>query len=158
MKKKTLIISGLIFIIAVFSIFKFMKPSPIWETNAKKFSNSFNVISGDNATIDDLSGFTAFEWDTLYSFAPYTPEERIYEVVGYRWSKIHSTVSEGMNQIVFLKDDKVICYLDGYPVKYQMVFDFGQYSADYIKLTTSDKLTFNMTKTNEGIRILTYVK
>jgi len=137
---------------------KFLQPTPVWEMNAKQFSSSFNAISGSTAAIDDLSRFTNFEWDTLYSFAPYTPEETIYEVIGYQWDKIHSTVSEGMNQIVFLKDGKVVCYIDGYPDKYKVFFNFGRYNGSYFKLNSSDKLSFLITVTDEGIRVFDYIK
>ena len=42
-------------------------------------------------------------------------QNTIYETVGYKWDNISETVNEGMNQIVFLKDEKVVCYLYGYP-------------------------------------------
>ena len=146
--------SVVILIIIIFSVLKSV--DPIWEANAKRFSSSLNIINGKPATIDNLSDFTTFEWDTLYSFAPYTPEETIYEVIGYRWENISSTVSEGMNQIVFIKDSKVVCYIDGYPYKYKVFFDFGHYNDSNFKLTSSDKLTFTMTLTDDGIRILDY--
>ena len=63
-----------------------------------------------------------------------------------------------MNQIVFLKDSKVVCYLDGYPDKYKVFFNFRQYNGDYFKLTSSDKLTFHMTVTDDGVREFDFVK
>lgn len=155
MKAKSFIAVGLALVV-IFALIKILYPTPIWEKNAKQFSNSFNVISGNSATIDDLSDFTTFEWDTLYSFAPYCDEETIYKVVGYRWDKIYATVSEGMNQVVFLKNGKVVCYIDGYPDKYKVFFDFGRDYGTYIKLTTSDKLTFHMEITDDGIRHFKY--
>lgn len=159
MKKKLPLSIGII--LAVFFglfLFKILQPSPVWETNAKQFHKSFDVISGDKARIDDLSGFTPFQWDVLYSFAPYTPEQTVYDVVGYKWDNISSTVNEGMNQVVYLKDGKVVCYIYGYPDKYGVYFDFGQYEGSFYKLTDKDKLTFNMTVTNKGIRIFEYIK
>lgn len=52
-----------------------LQPTPIWEINAYKFKHSFQLIGG-NSVIDYLSQWTPFEWDTLYSFAPYTPKEK----------------------------------------------------------------------------------
>lgn len=97
MKKKSFIViaSVLVVILGIIMV-KTLQPTPIWEINAKQFNGSFKAISG-NATIEDLSRFTTFEWDTLYSFAPYTPKEDVYKVVGYQWDKIDTTVSEGMN-------------------------------------------------------------
>lgn len=128
----------------------------IWETNADKFVKSFNIISG-NAVIDDLSQWTPFEWDTLYSFAPYTPKDKIYEVIGYKWDNITETVDEGMNQIVFMKDGEVICYLYGYPENIKISFDFGEYKDSYMKFTSEQKLTFD-TVLSDGIRYFYYVQ
>ena len=50
-------------------------------------------------------------WDVEYFFEPYTPKDDIYKTVGYKWDTISEQVSEGMNQIVFLNDGKVVCYL-----------------------------------------------
>lgn len=158
MKKQTfIVVASVLVIIIALIMFKALHLTPIWEINAKQFNSSFNTISG-NATIDDLSRFTTFEWDTLFSFAPYTPKEDVYKVVGYQWDKIDTTVSEGMNQIVFLKEGKVVCYIDGYPDKYKVFFEFGQYTGNYIKLTSSDKLIFYMMVTDGGIRKFKYVK
>ena len=157
MKKNSfIVIAWVLMVFLGLIMFKALYPTPIWETNAKQFNHPFNAISG-NATINDLSSFTTFEWDTLYSFAPYTPEEDVYQAVGYQWDRINSTVSEGMNQIVFLKEGEVVCYIDGYPDKYKVFFEFGPYTGNHFKLTSSDKLIFNMMVTNDGIRKFDYV-
>lgn len=139
-------------------MFTILQPTPEWKTNARQLHKSFDIISGNKARIDNFLGFTHFQWNTLYSFAPYTPEQTIYNVVGYKWDNISSTVSEGMNQVVFLKDGKVVCYIDGYPDKYKVYFNFGQYDGSYFKLTASDKLAFDMWVTDKGIRMFEYIK
>ena len=159
MKKKPFMFVGLAAVVLITTfLYRALQPEPVWKENAQRFGSSFNMISGDTAVIDDLSGFTNFEWDTLYSFSPYTPEETIYEVVGYRWTRVMATVSEGMNQIVFLKDGKVVCYIDGHPDKYKVSFSFGAYQGSHIKMTSSDRLAFNMTHSDRGNRHFTYVK
>ncbi|WP_340372883.1 hypothetical protein [Peribacillus sp. FSL E2-0218] len=57
-----------------------------------------------------LPDVTPFEWDTVYDFTPYTPKEEINETVVYKWENINETVNECMNQIVFLKDGKVVSF------------------------------------------------
>lgn len=145
----------LILVIAVLLTVNPLKKD-IWDTNADKFVKSFNIISG-NAVIDDLSQWKPFEWDTLYSFAPYTSKDKIYDVIGYKWDNISETVDEGMNQIVFVKDGMVICYLYGYPENIKISFDFGEYKDSYIKLTSDQKLTFD-TVLSDGIRYFYYVQ
>jgi hypothetical protein len=157
-KNKILTIVGIIVVITI-AILIVANPlkKDIWDTNADNFKNSFNIISG-NAYIEDLSQFTPFKWDALYSFSPYTPKEEIYKIIGYKWDNISETVSEGMNQIVFAKDGKVVCYLYGYPENSKMSFDFGKYEGNYIKLTSKEKLFFRTTVSEKGIRYFNYIK
>lgn len=159
MKKKSFVVIGLIStVILAVIIFKILHPTPVWEINADEFKHSFQPISG-NSVIDDLSQWTPFEWDTLYSFAPYTSREKIYESIGYKWDNISETVNEGMNQIVFVKDSKVVCYLYGYPEKLKLGFNFGQYEGSYIKLTSKQKLSFKTTFSEKsGVRYFEYIK
>lgn len=156
--KKTLWIVGIIFVVIIGTLIisnPFKKD--IWDINAEKFRDSFNAISGDTV-IDDLSQWTPFEWDALYSFAPYTSKEKIYEIIGYKWDNISETVNEGMNQIVFVNDNKVVCYLYGYPENIGLWFDFGGYEGNYVKFTPSQKLAFTTTLSDKGVRYFKYVK
>lgn len=146
----------IIVVVAIATVTNYLKKD-VWDINADKLVRSFNAISGD-ADIEDLNRFIPFDWDELYSFAPYTSRKEIYEVVGYRWDSISESVNEGMNQIVFLKDDKVICYLYGYPEKTKLGFDFGEYKNSYIKLTPNQKLSFITTCSDDGVRYFKYIK
>lgn len=85
----------------------------IWEINRIELKEA--VLEAQTGQVE-LSKITQFEWDRMYSFAPYAPKDEIYAIVGYEWDPdISETVSEGMNQIVFMKDDEVVCYVYGYP-------------------------------------------
>ena len=128
-----------------------------WDINAEIFVDSFNTISG-NTVINDLSQWIPFEWDTFYSFAPYTSKEKIYEVIGYKWDNINETVVEGMIQIIFVKDNVVTCYLYGYPENIKLGFDFGEYEGSYIKFTPDQKLAFTVTLSDNGVRYFKYIK
>lgn len=130
----------------------------IWDVNAEQLRHSFDTISG-NAVIDDLYKWTLFDWDVVYTFRPYVSKDRVYEVVGYKWDNISETVSENMNQIVFLKDSEVVCYIFGYPDNTGISFNFGEYEYDYIKYTSSDLISFNSTFDDEKqIRYFTYIE
>lgn len=86
----------------------------LWDVNSELLKEEVLFIGQDVRTVN-LSNVTPFEWDVAYSFDSYTSKDTIYETVGYKWGKIKETVSEGMNQVVFLKAGKVVCYLYGYP-------------------------------------------
>lgn len=148
-----IVMIAIVAIVIVFNLFK----KDVWDINAEKLIYSFNVISGD-ADIDDLNEFIPFEWEELYSFAPYTSTKTIYEVIGYKWDRINESVNEGMNQIVFVKDGKVVCYLYGYPENIKLGFDFGEYDGSYIKLTSKQKLSFTTTLSDNGVRYLKFIK
>ncbi|MEY9869425.1 hypothetical protein ABIE66_004804 [Peribacillus sp. B2I2] len=110
-KKTVLIIALGIICIAIF--IKLLKKD-LWDVNEVLLKEEVLSIGHSVETINLLE-VTPFNWDVVYSFPPYSPKDHIYETVGYKWDTISETVNEGMNQIVFLKEGKVVCYLYGYP-------------------------------------------
>lgn len=112
MKPKKLIVAT-IAILSVVVLVSFLKKD-LWDVNEALLKEAILSIDGTVETVK-LSDVTPFDWDTVYSFDPYTTKDTIYETVGYKWDRISETVNEGMNQIVFLNEGKVVCYLYGYP-------------------------------------------
>jgi hypothetical protein len=153
--RKRHVLLGIFFIMVLYLAISFFTKD-VWEENASTLSDSFEGISGKEAIIDDLSEWTQFEWDTLYSFAPYTPKKTIYETIGYKWDTINETVNEGMNQLVFLHEGRVVCYLYGYPENNEIGFTFGSYEGSHVKLTNKDELAFKVTREDE-ITYLEYI-
>lgn len=102
-----------------------------------------------------LSHFTPFEWDIVYSFSPYTPKELIYETIGYKWDRISKTVNEGMNQLVFMNNGEVVCYLYGYPGnnKYGISFSNKEYKDGVAILYADAGDKFVMKKNGDVIYI-----
>ena len=86
----------------------------LWHVNAGLLKEEVLSVEQSVETVN-LNDITPFEWDVAYSFDPYASKDMIYKTVGYKWDNINETVNEGLNQIVFLKDGKVVCYLYGYP-------------------------------------------
>jgi hypothetical protein len=61
----------------------------------------------------DLASVTAFSWDRLYIFGPYTPPGMINATLGYDWPEASRTgieVSDGFNLFVFERSNKVVKY------------------------------------------------
>ena len=52
--------------------------------------------------------------DRVYTFEPYATREEIAEIIGFDSSSIRETVSEGMVQLLFVKDHKVTSSVCGY--------------------------------------------
>lgn len=152
MKKKNIalwtILSGIVIsLILIFGSFK----KDVWDINANKLEDLTNDLSNP-MVINDFSKWTPFEWDTLYSFTPYTTKETIYEVVGYKWDNISETANDNMNQIVFVKDGKVVCYLYGYPKNTNSSYHFGEYEGEYVTFNSQQKLSFDTEIGADGIR------
>ena len=82
------------------------------STNEKRFVDNIKVLSDE--TEIELKDVTPFEWDTVYSFGPYTSREKVQETIGFE-AKVNETVSEGMLHLVFVKDKEVVCEIIGHP-------------------------------------------
>ena len=113
MKNKKILVIVAIVIVSIFVLVNLLKKD-LWDVNTELLKEEVLSIEQSVETVN-LTDITPFEWDVVYSFDPYTTKDTIYETIGYKWDNISETVNEGMNQIVFLKDGKVVCYLYGYP-------------------------------------------
>ncbi|MFJ7935810.1 hypothetical protein [Sporosarcina sp. NPDC096371] len=124
----------------------------LWDTNLELLKGKVlaeKVVDGEV----DLTTFTQFEWDEVYSFTPFVSKEVIYETIGYQWDDISETVSEGMNQIVFVKDGKVVCYIYGYPDNNQfgLYFEGANHNNVATILYAADHPIFDVTKSGEVV-------
>ena len=129
----------------------------IWEVNETLLKQEVLSID-ESAESVNLSDVTPFEWDLVYSFNPYTSKDAIYETVGYKWGRISQTVSGGMNQLVFMKDGKVVCYLYGYPANngYGIYFrdDSSTESMPASLLSAQDDLIFQVDRRDGYIYLM----
>ena len=149
-KKLAIVAIGIVFITVLVNLLK----KDLWDVNADLLKEEVLSIGQSVETVN-LSDITTFEWDVVYSFDPYTTKDTIYETVGYKWDSISETVNEGMNQIVFLKDGKVVCYLYGYPQNngYGIYFtsqsEIGETS--FSVLSIKDDLIFEVIRSDDVV-------
>ncbi|MFC0562347.1 hypothetical protein [Halalkalibacter alkalisediminis] len=147
--KKTLAIVAIVMLCVVVLINLFKKD--LWEVNEELLRDEIISIEQSIDTIN-LLDVTPFEWDVIYSFDPYTSKDIVYETVGYKWDNISETVSEGMNQTVFLKGETVVCYLYGYPENngYGIYFSGESMNNFAQMLNANGNLTFQVER-SDGI-------
>ncbi|MDR4889856.1 hypothetical protein RGU12_20385 [Fredinandcohnia sp. QZ13] len=147
--KKTIILIG--GVILLFFLFK----KDLWEKNEDMLRENVLKIGQSVETVE-LTEVTPFEWDTVYSFSPYTPKNEIYETVGYKWDRIQETVNEGMNQIVFLQDGKVVCYVYGYPTnnRYGIYYSGDVTSGGATVLNSSEDLKFQVKREDDVVYLI----
>ena len=67
--------------------------------------------TGDVVTLETL---VPFPWERVYTFAPYTGKHQIEEQIGFRSGSVQETVSEGMVQLLFVKENSVTASICGY--------------------------------------------
>ena len=153
MKNKKILAIVAVGIVFVFVLVNLLKKD-LWDVNADLLKEEVLSIEKSVETVN-LTDITPFEWDIVYSFNPYTTKDTIYETVGYKWDNISETVNEGMNQIVFLKDGKVVCYLYGYPQNngYGIYFtsqnETGVTSSSILSI--KDDLIFEITRSDDVV-------
>lgn len=157
--KKSYLIAYVIAVIAlVLSLIIIQHKQNACELNSKSFEEQVSQI-GQHADTINLNRITSFDWDVLYSFASYTPKERIYQVIGSKSDNIKETIAEGMNQAIFVKSGEVICSLYGYPANdgYGILFPSTDYMDGVVMLHSTDNISFRVSR-NKGVINLAHVK
>lgn len=107
-----------------------------------------------------LKELTPFEWDKAYVFETNTPVEKIYEIVGYKWKSIVETTKDSMLQTVFMKDNKVVCYLAGDTeiMGISINYDKSNYEDSILEIYPNKNDKFSIKKGNEVFETyLTYI-
>lgn len=108
----------------------------------------------------NLSDVIPFEWDKAYSFDTNTTVDKIYKTVGYKWQSIIPKEKEGDLQMVFMKDDKVVCYLydDADMMGISINFDKSSYKDGVLELYQNKDNKFKVEKGEEEYETdLTYI-
>lgn len=115
-KKKVYVIL-LIIIISIYCIFG----NPVVQYNNYRLNQSVRKISETEVVLNEV---VPFQWDTVYTFTPYTSREEIEEIIGFKSNAIKETVNEGMVQLVFVREDAVVCSICGYADSLGYLIDF----------------------------------
>lgn len=76
----------------------------------KKMKELSVMASGEEIKLTDI---TPFEWETVYSFDPYTTKADMEKALGFESRHLKETTSEGMVQLVFVKTNEVVCSICG---------------------------------------------
>lgn len=120
--------------------------NPIVFVNNQKLKREVIAVNSDNVELNEI---VPFDWDMVYTFEPYTSKEQIEDVIGFKSNSIQETVSEGMVQLLFVKDKKVVCSVCGYSstLGYRINF-FG-------RIMYTDNAVFSVER-DSGIVRLTY--
>ena len=123
------------------------------KENNDIFSNAVKSVTTDEVALSDLA---TFEWDAMINFTPFTPKERIEEIIGFSSNDIRATYNEGHTQLIFVKDNKVVCSIWGYAENLGFFISFGRYDGEYITIQNSETASFAVDNSGEEL-LLTYI-
>lgn len=156
-KKKRIIVVSLSVIIPIICILYFVVFNPFNSQNKLQNENSSTFINKISSLEDGqeyrLSDVVPFEWDNMYVFSEYTDEAYIEKVIGTESSRIHISDSEGMQQVIFVRNKEVVGYIQG--MDYKLGFSVERKGQEYLAIKNDDnyKLHVNM---KDGIKYLEF--
>ena len=107
-----------------------------------------------------LSEVVPFQWDKVYVFDENIDVDKIYETIGYKWQSIVSKDKHSEQQMVFMNDDKVVCYLYGdiSDMDINVNFDKSSYKDGIIEIYPNKNDEFKVKKGEaEYQTYLTYI-
>lgn len=127
--------------------------SSIIKENEAIFSHAVQAVTSDKVALNDLADF---EWDTMYSFAPYLPKESIEEIIGFESDAIEVTVNEGMTQLLFVQGEKVVCCIYGYSsnLGYGVLFETQYNDEPFIAIRHDETALFTVSNFGEEIFLI----
>ena len=98
--------------------------SPVVHWHNHQLKTALTGLTDASITLEQA---VPFSWDEVYSFAPYTSLEEIRQTIGTDSYNLTESTSEGMIQLIFLKDGAVTAAVCGYPdqLGYQIVLTAG---------------------------------
>lgn len=97
--------------------------NPVIAYNNYRLKRSIHTVFKTEVTLNEI---VPFEWDTVYTFDPYTTRSEIEEIIGFKSSAIQETVSEGMVQLLFIKGSSVSGSVCGYAENLGYRIDFRE--------------------------------
>ncbi|MFE4713776.1 hypothetical protein ACFRAM_23245 [Paenibacillus sp. NPDC056722] len=103
--------------------------------NSNAFINSINSL--EDGKEYRLSDIIPFKWDQIYVFPEYTDESHIEKVIGFESSRVRMSDSEAMQQIIFVKNRKIVCYVQD--MDYRLGFSIERKNQDYLSIENDDK-------------------
>lgn len=100
--------------------------------------------AGEGGTVD-VSAAVSFEWDRMYAFGAYTPDDRVSEVLGFPWGTGDDLrmPSEQFVLLIFAEENRVTGWvvLNGYDeARPYVYFDDGLYETPIARKVTTFRL------------------
>lgn len=124
MKKKTRV-KVLVCAVLVLAIGYLIVGNPIVFMNNRRLKRAITEITADTVTLNEV---VPFEWDSVYMPGPYASKENIEKLIGFKSASIKENwINEGMVQLIFVKDQRVVSSVLSYPENLGYSIGFRNY-------------------------------
>lgn len=152
MKKK---VAALVVLLAA-ALFFFLatQQNQITKNNAALQQALTTTTPGESI---NLAQVVPFQWDAVYTFAPYLSTADMERILGISHTDLPTTVNEGMVQLVFVKDDKVVASVCDYSENIGYAVNIPLEGKEFAHISIQDTAIFSVTKA-DGIPTLTLTK
>ena len=118
---KKAVVWGLALLLALFAVAYPLRTAVVMGRNALALKNAVTKLDDGAAALNAL---VPFPWDAVYTFPPYASRADIEAAAGVRSRFIRETVSEGMTQLLFVRNGAAVCSVCDYPEKLGYSIDF----------------------------------
>lgn len=105
-KKRKQWISVLLLLVFFMAVDIVFIGNPVLFFREQALKKAIKGISEDTQAVT-LEELIPFSWDCVYTFLPYMPKEKIWEIIGTKDRSVSEAWNEGMVQLVFLRKGKV---------------------------------------------------
>lgn len=108
---------------------------------------SEDITSGIDTANGNAKDLFTLDYDKVYRFEPYQSKEEMEKQIGFKYWRLKEGLSEGIINILFVKNNKPIAYLFGYStnIGYYLSIQEGEYTKAQI-----DKMTYIMEEIEVG--------
>lgn len=103
-----------------------------------------SVLSQYDDNLVALNDMIEFDYDYVIQFPPYADKKTMEKMLGFNCSILNESVNEGMMNLLFVKNNKAVCYIYGYGENN----DFYLSLPDGAKIQKKDIGTFFVSTTN----------
>lgn len=108
-------------------LFSLLIGDPVVYVNNARLKAALANLPQGTVTLEDA---VPFHWTTVFTFDPYTPLKVIQKATNSDSPALNESISEGMTQLVFVHNGRVVCSVCAYSqsVGYDVTFRGGPYT------------------------------
>lgn len=133
--RKWLFLITIVFMVALFSR-SIMGNNALVKKQTKSLEKTLTkeIEFDKDGTEGKVEELINLDYDKMYVFGPYEPVEEMEKQIGFKSSALKQGVSEGTNNILFIKKNKEVAYLFGYPSNsgYYIDIPTGEYTREQL--------------------------